>query len=756
MRLISLLFLFFISISMFSQNKLIISGKVSIENKTLPDAIIELQINKLTKYSITDKKGFYKFSNINVGDTLIIKFRNYGYKTFIKKIENIDINQQIDINLVDIEVNELQEVVIKSKNKTFNSAKKSSYKIDNKNFIKNATANEVLNTVPNVFVNNIDGNVLVDGNLKAIMFIDGIEMLSGELKTINAEDIDRVEVINNPSSIYGSDFTGSVINIISKKKSQDYIKGSIEASGALRYNNWFTTPSISYKRGRVILKSFFDYKVNNQILDYEVYREDNNIFIQDNKNNTKGKQQSSQTRLNIKLTEKSSITFSNSLFGYKFIDDVNGKSQLNNDNAVFFTRNGNNSNSEWNINSVYNYKKNDNNNFFFKARYLIYTDSKIANFNFSDGNNNGFDIESKNKDFSFEFDYEKENFTLFNKESGFYPAIKIINRDFSFSNTSYYVNQLIINVNAELDTKWSKQFSTDVSLVYENTRNRNNNLLNQNYNYLLPTINALYHFKNKLDLKFGYSKKILRPSANDLNDALITFYPGVAKQGNIDLNPQIRNYYFFTLSKTIKSNNFSLKVYNESINNAIVDIYRNESNVLIQTLSNAAEYNSLGMNLGVRTKLFKKINTNLNTGFDYNTFEDTSLNAIIKKNNGYTFRGNINLSTNLFKDKVSVSFSGSQNGPVYSLLSKTIFNPYFDFRIATNIFKDKINISLYGQNIFRNANNLNLISNSSDFYQKIQIRNDTSNILLSIKYSFGKKFNDNIDENNIQNNDLRK
>ena len=112
-----------------------------------------------------------------------------------------------------------------------------------------------------------------------------------------------------------------------------------------------------------------------------------------------------------------------------------------------------------------------------------------------------------------------------------------------------------------------------------------------------------------------------------------------------------------------------IKYFHSEMSNYKLDAVIQE---LIKFLDNAAKYNSTGISLGFRTKLFKKINANLNSGLDYNVFEDSSPIAIIKKNSGYTFKGNLSLSTKLFKDKVAISFSGRQNGPEYSLLSKKV------------------------------------------------------------------------------------
>ena len=563
-------------------------------------------------------------------------------------------------------------------------------------------------------------------------------------------------MISNPSPTYGTDFLGAVINIITKLKTEEFIKGSLGSTAGIKNNYWALNPTFSYKRGRFIVKTNFSYKEYTQQIDYFINRiENNNVFFQKNINNSEGVQKYSQTRLNIKLSEKSNINFSNSLFGYKFIGNANGFSTSNNINPVDFLKKGEESNVNWNIASVYKYKINDNKSLYIKSKYYQYSD--INKFLIIDNvGSNYFDIESKNKEFSGTIDYEAEELVILKKKSSFYSGLKYINRNFSFSNTDFNINQDIINGNGELDTEWSEKFSTEIAFALENTKNYNT-ILNKNYTLFLPTANILYHFGNKIDTKLGYSRKILRPDADDLNDNLIILYPGLARQGNSNLNAQKRDYYSFVISKVFKADNVSLKIYNESINNAIVETYKSQGSLLIKTLDNAAKYNSAGMSLGFRTKLFKKINTNLNSGFDYNVFEDNSKSSIIKNNSGYTFRGNLSISTKLFKDKVAISFSGRQNGPEYSLLSKRINKTYLDLTISTNLFKDKLNLSLYGKGLLGNAaNGFVDISNYNNFYQKIETKNNSSNLLLTLTYNFGKKFNDKIDDNNIENNDVRR
>ncbi|WP_428229619.1 TonB-dependent receptor plug domain-containing protein [Flavobacterium sp.] len=211
--------LFFIIINCFSQNSTEIYGKILSDNSALTDVVIELKSGTFSKFAITDKKGMYKFSNIAIkgNDTLFLITSKPGYRTYYHRI--VDTKSENNIYLEKEEPKELNEVIIKSDNKIINTARKFIYKIDSKDFLKNAKAGEVLSTVPNVYFNKFEEKVIVDGVLSVRIFIDGIEAMSNELENIDAINIDKIEVISNPSStLYGSEFLGAIVNVITKKK----------------------------------------------------------------------------------------------------------------------------------------------------------------------------------------------------------------------------------------------------------------------------------------------------------------------------------------------------------------------------------------------------------------------------------------------------------------------------------------------------------------------------------------------------------
>ena len=717
-----------------------------------------MQIDENSKFAVSNENGDYKFIGINslINDTIILKVNYKGFRPYIKKLIITDEIMFFDAVLENDNIEYLEEVVIKANEKITHSASKSSYKINQKKFIKNSKATEVLSSIPNVYCNKESGEIIVEGNLRAKIFIDGIEAMPNEIKNLNTSTIDRVEIMNNPSSTFGTDFMGAIVNIVTKKTKQQFFKGSISGTTGVRNNYLSTNPSFVYKKGILSFKGDVSYLKNNQISTNDLTRNDNDgYYVQNFINNSKVTQNSISSRMGLNFSQKSDLTLSGYYGGYKVNGNIIGTSNLNLSNFNNYKNLDFTTNNELEISSVYKQKTGENKTLYFKKKYTITSNFYSSEYNNNDIINN-YDVKSQNNELSWNLCYEIQNIKIFKKSASLLYDLKYINRNYSFINTDFYIKQDVYNGTFEVNNDWSEKLSTQTSFTYEYSSNKSDSFF-KNYNILLPTLNALYHFKNKSDVSIGYSKKVLRPSPNDLNETLIIYSPGIASQGNSNLNQQIRNYHFLKFNKEINLENYSIKIYSTNINNSIVNIYKKQGDLLIRTLNNASKFNSTGIEFGYSTQLFKKIGLNIDSGLNYNVYETQDLSALIKKNNGVSFESSLYIYTNLFKDKVSVSFSGTYSNPNYSLLSKKVTYPYLDFSISTNLFKEKLGLSFYIQNLLGDDATISRdTSNSNNFHESRVSRNNFTNALLTLTYNFGKKFDDYFDDKKIENNDIRK
>lgn len=117
-----------------------------------------------------------------------------------------------------------------------------------------STVTDVLTRIPSVTVDP-RGRIALRGDSQVKILIDGVEARIGALASLQASDIDRIEVMTNPSSQFGSDGSGGIINIILKKKRKDGVNGIASARGDAdgRYN---VNAALSRKAGRWTVAMF--------------------------------------------------------------------------------------------------------------------------------------------------------------------------------------------------------------------------------------------------------------------------------------------------------------------------------------------------------------------------------------------------------------------------------------------------------------------------------------------------------------------
>ena len=130
------------------------------------------------------------------------------------------------------------------------------YDVKNDVSSTNSSAADALNNVPSVAVDP-DGTVTLRGSTKVQVYIDGkpSAMMQGDnrgatLNALPAEDIESVEVINNPGAQFGNEGGGGpILNLVMRRNRKPGGFGALTANGgtAGRYNS---AVSGSYNTGR--------------------------------------------------------------------------------------------------------------------------------------------------------------------------------------------------------------------------------------------------------------------------------------------------------------------------------------------------------------------------------------------------------------------------------------------------------------------------------------------------------------------------
>jgi hypothetical protein len=212
-----------LSLSLSSQ---IIKGKVVDENEA-PVVFAAVTLNtpkdsSLVKATISADFGIFEFDGILPGKYLL-KIANLGYTDYFKPVEFNGELLDLGTIYLNSEAQNLEEVTVVSEKPMVQVlADKTVFNVENTINATGTSAFELLRKAPGVIVDN-GGGFIVEGKTGVQIFIDGkLSVLQGEdltnyLESLQATDVESVEIITQPSSKYDAAGNAGIINIKLKK-----------------------------------------------------------------------------------------------------------------------------------------------------------------------------------------------------------------------------------------------------------------------------------------------------------------------------------------------------------------------------------------------------------------------------------------------------------------------------------------------------------------------------------------------------------
>ena len=228
----------------FAQEKAGVSGTVvNKNNQPVPYASVTFsnKANKaLSDAVLTDEKGQYKLELVLGNYDITVEAIDYRKSTVNKSITGpgsigaLSIQPEAATTL-DGKTQEIQGVVI-----TAAATKPYKVELDKKTYdpsqdivSKGGNLQDVLSNVPSVSVDT-DGTVSMRGSSNVKFLINGkpsallgIDDGANALQSIPADQIERIEVITNPSSKFEASGTSGILNIILKKNKKIGFNGSV-------------------------------------------------------------------------------------------------------------------------------------------------------------------------------------------------------------------------------------------------------------------------------------------------------------------------------------------------------------------------------------------------------------------------------------------------------------------------------------------------------------------------------------------------
>lgn len=256
-------------------------------NEPLPFATIQLlnADTSLVKVEMSKVDGTFKFNNLKAAN-FFIEVNYLGYEVLKKEVDlavndgNLKmlklVRKSMALDAVEIKA-EKPMIEVEPDKTVFNVSKNLSSTGDD--------GVELLRKAPGMQIDNND-NIILEGKSGVNVYINGKqtflqgEDLSNYLKSIRAEEIEKVEIITQPSSKYDAAGNAGIINIVLKREKGLGTKGSITNTftyGKYVRNN--TTLNLNYRSKKFASFATLSHFQGSSFRFFNIYREQGiNVF----------------------------------------------------------------------------------------------------------------------------------------------------------------------------------------------------------------------------------------------------------------------------------------------------------------------------------------------------------------------------------------------------------------------------------------------------------------------------------------------
>ncbi len=652
-------FLLFSPTLFFAQNTYNISGIVKESSgEGFPFAnvlVLQEKDSAFVKGLLTKENGSYSLDNLEKGNYIVMT-NMVGYKSAYSKPFNLNSHYTVEtLTLSEAEV--LKEVVVNS-TKALYVQKVDRLVINVANSIVSAggTALEILERSPGVVINKQSNSISVVGKNGVVVMINGkisyvpanalVQFLAG----ISANNIESIELITTPPANFDAEGNAGFINIVLKKSNDTGFNGSYSFSGG--YGNGGVTSdnlNFNYRKKKINVFGSYSYSLEAQkqlfIASREYMKEDKLASTYTNSDrDPQQRNHNARIGLDYNVTDKTIMGVLLNAYDNKWsMNAFNESFDAENGTPISYVNLENHELNHWkHFGLNYNIKHN-----FTADKYISFD---IDYLNYNDNNPNDYNISYYDANYTYLYnklakstkltpiktlvtnvDYSDKLTEKLKLETGlkatfskFENAVSVQN----FEKNSWVIdptltnesnlNEKIFAAYGALDYKLNKKTSMKFGLRYEYTDSQldtktEGRVVDRQYGKIFPSFFLNRKFNDNLNMNFSYSKRITRPTFNDMAPFVILLDPNTFISGNAALQPAISNsvkydinYKSIVLSFQYTNEDFSIASFQEHIDET--------TGRLIFDASNLEYTKTFAVTLGVPIKIknWWRMQNNLN------------------------------------------------------------------------------------------------------------------------------------------------
>lgn len=549
-------------------------------------SLLNANDSSLIKTDITDANGRFEINSSKQGSVLL-SYSSIGYEQIYSPVFEKKAGESFSAKPVALAKSstKLNEVTIVAKKPMIEvKADKTIFNVENSINATGSNALELLQKSPGIQVDNNE-NISMKGKTGVKVYVDGKMMqldtkdLAAYLKSINSNDIEAIEMISNPSAKYDASGNAGVVNIRLKKNKRFGTNGSVNAG---------FVQGVTPKGNGSVNLNYRDKKINvfgNAGVNKGRY--ENNLFLYRIQKDTLYDQKSTMHSYDQSLNLKTGADFflnRNNTLGVMATSNFSNNDWTSDDNTLIYYNPtntfikklkasnavpGKRTNANFNVN--YRYADTAGKEINFDADYGLFRgrgSSYQPNNYFGADNNFLYGITNRNNTptdiniYTAKVDVEqplgkaklgygaktsfvktKNTFDFFTDTAFDKPAL-VTERSNMFEYTEN-VNAAYVNYQRQLNTKWSiqvglraEQTNSKGILTRRDGQSQADDKVSRHYFNLFPSGAITWNVNQTHTLNLTYSRRIDRPTYQDLNPFENKLNELTYEKGNAFLRPQ--------------------------------------------------------------------------------------------------------------------------------------------------------------------------------------------------------------------------
>lgn len=724
--------------------------KTSVEYATV--SLLRQADSSVVNGIVTDAKGAFKLEA--PAGTYMLDVRFLGFESV--RVSDIVLDEAHPFVRI-------KEIMLKQKETTLDEvniqAEKSrmEFALDKKVFNvgqdlanNGGTASDLLDNIPSVTVD-IEGNISVRGDDGVRLLINGRPSgftsinQADALKQLSANQIEKVEIITNPSSRYEAEGTAGILNIVLKKERRKGWNGSLEATGGIPTSHNLTL-NVNHRRDKLNFFVGGGLRYRNVPRISNEYREDwasgeLEILDQEAKYARGGLSGSIRAGVDYQIGEKATLT--GSIMYRKGLDFSNGTLNYFSRNAInqlvaYDKRVTEETEDEFSLDYNLNFERNfERKGHKFTADFIYTSGAEVESMDAVeqafDGdlnpkgspdllqriNNSELEREITlmadytqpfKKDGKFESGYRSSlrfigNDYLVeeqNAETQFWESIPEVSNDFEYNEQ---IHALYANIGDKI-----KKFSYQVGLRAEYTRittllKTTKELNDREYANLFPSAFLNYEINTGNAFQMSYSRRLRRPRFHSLNPFFTYSNPRSIRSGNPNLDPEFSHSLELSYLKYWDKATFSSSIYYRHTTGDVTYIVEEDTiggvKVFRSRPENVRTRDDVGMEFSLQMNPVKWWDMTWSGNVFRGKINGENL-GFARQTTFFSFTSRLNSRFNLNNDwniQLMLNYRGPENTPQ----GKRRATLYTDLGINKDILKKKATISFRMRDLFNTS-----------------------------------------------------